>query len=96
MGWICDVTGTGTSTVSDVAKLYQYLKGKVTMDDCYVKAGNVVDSDSTIKVNDVAKLYQFIKGKINIFFFQYRNVENFVFLSQYEDNMCGYELPLAQ
>ena len=60
-----DVTGTGTSTVSDVAKLYQYLKGKVKMDDCYVKAGNVVDSDSTIKVNDVAKLYQFIKGKIN-------------------------------
>ena len=60
-----DVTGTGTSTVSDVAKLYQYLKGKVTMDDCYVKAGNVVDNDSTIKVNDVAKLYQFIKGKIS-------------------------------
>ena len=60
-----DVTGTGTSTVSDVAKLYQYMKGKVTMDECYIKAGNVVDSDSTIKVNDVAKLYQFIKGKIN-------------------------------
>ncbi|MBP3921203.1 MAG: Ig-like domain-containing protein [Bacilli bacterium] len=60
-----DVTGTGTSTVSDVAKLYQYMKGKVTMDECYIKAGNVVDSDSTIKVNDVAKLYQFIKGKIS-------------------------------
>lgn len=59
-----DVTGTGTSTVSDVAKLYQYLKGKITMDDFYVKAGNVVDSDDIIKVNDVAKLYQFIKGKI--------------------------------
>ena len=60
-----DVTGTGTSSVSDVAKLYQYLKGKITIDECYIKAGNVVDSDSTIKVNDVAKLYQFIKGKIS-------------------------------
>ncbi|MBO5183550.1 MAG: hypothetical protein J6B64_04025, partial [Bacilli bacterium] len=60
-----DVTGTGTSSVSDVAKLYQYMKGKITIDECYIKAGNVVDSDSTIKVNDVAKLYQFIKGKIS-------------------------------
>jgi hypothetical protein len=41
------------------------MKGKVTMDDCYVKAGNVVDNDNIIKVNDVAKLYQFIKGKIS-------------------------------
>ena len=60
-----DVTGTGTSTVSDVAKLYQYLKGKIEMDDCYKEAGNVVGTDETIKVNDVAKLYQFIKGKIS-------------------------------
>ena len=60
-----DVTGTGTSTVSDVAKLYQYLKKKITMEECYVEAGNVVDIDNEIKINDVAKLYQFIKGKIN-------------------------------
>ena len=60
-----DVTGTGTSSVSDVAKLYQYMREKITMEDCYIKAGNVVDSDSIIKVNDVAKLYQFIKGKID-------------------------------
>ena len=60
-----DVTGSGTSTVSDVAKLYQYLKGKITMNKEYVIAGNVVDSDDVIKINDVAKLYQFIKGKIS-------------------------------
>ena len=60
-----DVTGSGTSTVSDVAKLYQYLKGKITMDKEYVIAGNVVDTDDVIKINDVAKLYQFIKGKIS-------------------------------
>ena len=59
-----DVTGSGTSTVGDVAKLYQYLKGKITMDEVYKEAGNVVSSDNVIKINDVAKLYQFIKGKI--------------------------------
>ncbi len=60
-----DVTGSGSVSVSDVAKLYQYLKEKITMDDIYVQAGNVVSSDSVIKINDVAKLYQFVKHKIN-------------------------------
>jgi len=60
-----DVTGTGTSNVSDVAKLYQYLKGKIDIESCYIEAGNVVSDDSEIKINDVAMLYQFIKGKIN-------------------------------
>ena len=60
-----DVTGTGNSRVSDVAKLYQYLKGKIDMEEHYVLAGNVVDTDNEIKIGDVAKLYQFIKGKIS-------------------------------
>lgn len=60
-----DVTGTGTSSISDVAKLYQYLKKKIDMDECYKEAGNVVSIDNEIKINDVAKLYQFIKKKIN-------------------------------
>lgn len=59
-----DVVGNGKITVADVAKLYQYLRGKITMDDAYIKAGNVVSSDTVIKVNDVAKLYQYLKGKI--------------------------------
>lgn len=62
---IGDITGDGNSKVNDVAKLYQYLKGKITMDEYYIKAGNVVSSDKIIKINDVAKLYQFIKRKIN-------------------------------
>ncbi len=60
-----DVTGTGNSSVSDVAKLYQYLKRKIDMEEHYVLAGNVVDTDNEIKIGDVAKLYQFIKGKIS-------------------------------
>lgn len=60
-----DVTGTGLSNVSDVAKLYQYLKGKITMDYCFIEAGNVTGSTVEIKINDVAKLYQYIKGKVD-------------------------------
>ena len=48
-----------------MAKLYQYLKGKIDMEEHYVLAGNVVDTDNEIKIGDVAKLYQFIKGKIS-------------------------------
>ena len=60
-----DVTGTGTSSVSAVAKLYQYLKKKINMEDYFIEAGNVVNTDNEIRINDVAKLYQFIKGKLN-------------------------------
>ena len=60
-----DVIGNGKVTVADVAKAYQYVKGKISMDDVYVKAGNVVNSDTLVKINDVAKLYQFVKGKID-------------------------------
>ena len=59
-----DVTGTGEASVSDVAKLYQALKGKIEIEDCYKEAGNVYSDDNEIKINDVAKLYQFIKSKI--------------------------------
>ena len=60
-----DTTGDGKVSVGDVAKLYQYLKKKITMEDHFAIAGNVVDVDDEIKVGDVAKLYQFVKGKIN-------------------------------
>ena len=59
-----DVIGNGKVTVADVAKLYQFAKGKITLGEVFIKAGNVVSSDNVIKVNDVAKLYQFVKGKI--------------------------------
>ena len=60
-----DTTGDGVSSVTDVGKLYQYLKGKITMEDCYIEAGNVVGEEIEIKVSDVGKLYQYIKGKIS-------------------------------
>ena len=35
------------------------------MEDYFIEAGNVVDTDNEIKIGDVAKLYQFIKGKLD-------------------------------
>ena len=58
-----DVTGTGTINVSDVAKLYSYIKGKIEMDEVYQIAADVTNDDN-LRVNDVAKLYSYIKGKI--------------------------------
>ena len=60
-----DTTGDGKVSVGDVAKLYQYLKKKITMEEHFATAGNVVDVDDEIKVGDVAKLYQYVKGKIS-------------------------------
>lgn len=60
-----DTTGDGKVSVGDVAKLYQYLKKKITMEEHFVTAGNVVDVDNEIKVGDVAKLYQYVKGKLD-------------------------------
>lgn len=59
-----DVVGSGEINIASVAKLYQYLKGVITMDEAYVEAGDLVGSDG-IWINDVAKLYQYIKGTIS-------------------------------
>ncbi len=58
-----DVTGTGEVSISDVARLYQFYKKKIPMDQVYILAGDI-DNDGTVQVNDIAKLYQFYKKKI--------------------------------
>lgn len=60
-----DLNSDGIVNVADVSKLYQYLKKKITMDNIYIQAGNVVSPNSNvIDIGDVSKLYQFVKGKI--------------------------------
>ena len=58
-----DITGTGTINVSDVAKLYQYIKGTIDIEKEFILSSDVVH-DQKIKINDVAKLYQYIKKSI--------------------------------
>ena len=58
-----DITGDGKIDISDVAKLYQFFKGKIKMDLEYQNAGKIVNSKS-ITIADIAKLYQYVKGKV--------------------------------
>ncbi len=61
-----DVTGTGTVTAGDIAKIYQAVKGKITLDTVSTLAADVTH-DGKIAVNDVAKAYSYLKGKISSF-----------------------------
>ena len=59
-----DLIGNGEIGLGDVSKLYSYLKGKTSLANYFVEAGNVVDNDKDIKINDVAKLFRYVNGKI--------------------------------
>ena len=59
-----DINGDGKISVVDVGKLYQYFRKKITMEEYFIKASNIID-DNEIKITDVGKLYQFVKGKIS-------------------------------
>lgn len=58
-----DLNGDGQITINDVAKLYGYIKNKITLDETTMSAGELTD-DGSINVNDVAKLYGYVKGKV--------------------------------
>lgn len=60
-----DTNGDGKISVSDISKMYRYLKKKITFDEIFVKAGNV-NGDNHISVSDIAKLYKVLKGKMNL------------------------------
>lgn len=59
-----DVTGSGNVNIGDIAKLYQNVKGKITLTKSEEFSGDIVN-DNKIAINDVAKLYAYLKGRIN-------------------------------
>jgi hypothetical protein len=59
-----DVTGDGNINLSDISKIYNYYKGKTTLNDNFIKAAKVNDSDS-LSLSDISKLYNYYKDKIN-------------------------------
>lgn len=59
-----DVTGSGNVTAGDVAKLYQGVRNKITLDKVAILAGELT-FDEEIAVNDVAKLYAYLKKRID-------------------------------
>lgn len=59
-----DINGDGQLTITDVSKLFQYYRKKITMDNIYIHSGDII-SDNEIKLTDIAKLFQYIRGKIS-------------------------------
>ena len=59
-----DVTGDGTINLGDVSKLYNYHRGKITMDNYQIEAGKVTNN-SSVTLGDVSKLYNYFKGRIS-------------------------------
>lgn len=59
-----DISGDGVATVADYSKAYQYLKGRIDMEEHFVEAADVVKNDGDIAIADVSKIYQFIKKRI--------------------------------
>lgn len=59
-----DVNGDGCLSVSDISRLYKYLKKKIIIDECYQLSANV-NNDSNLSVSDVSKIYKVLKGKLN-------------------------------
>lgn len=58
-----DVTGSGSVTAGDIAKMYQSVKGKITLDEVALLASDVT-VNGKVEVNDVAKSYSYLKGKL--------------------------------
>lgn len=58
-----DITGTGTVTIGDVGRLYQYKRGKIQLNEEFILAGDVT-YNGKIDIGDVGRLYQFRRGRI--------------------------------
>ena len=59
-----DITGSGSVTAGDIAKMYQGVKGKITLDNTSILAGDVT-KNGKVEINDVAKAYSYLKGKLS-------------------------------
>jgi len=58
-----DVTGDGVISVTDVSKLFQYYRKKISMNKEYITAGDVI-IDEEIRLTDVTKLFQYVRKTI--------------------------------
>ena len=60
-----DINGKDGINNGDVAVLYNYLKGKTTLEKYQIAAGDIIN-DGNIKINDVSRLYRYYKGKVSV------------------------------
>ena len=60
-----DISGDGEITITDLAKMKQYLIGKLQLEQSYGKAGDI-NSDEKITITDLAKIKKAIIGLIKM------------------------------
>lgn len=63
-----DVTGDGNINFGDISKLYNYYKGKTTLESSYLEAGKVTNN-SKITFGDISKLYNYYKKRSALSYF---------------------------
>ena len=61
---IGDLNGDGKINVFDVSMLYNYVRGKTSLDKYTLKAA-AIRKQNQIKVADVSKLYSFVRDRIS-------------------------------
>ncbi len=61
-----DINGDGKISVTDMARLYRYMNGKVSLSACYRAAADVNRDGKEAKVTDMARLYNYLNGKASI------------------------------
>lgn len=59
-----DTTGDGVINLGDVSKMYNYYKGKPSLEGIYLEAAKVT-SGSTITFGDISKVYNYYKGNVS-------------------------------
>lgn len=61
-----DINGDGKISVTDMARLYRYMNGKVSLSACYRAAADANRDGKEAKVTDMARLYNYLNGKASI------------------------------
>jgi len=59
-----DINGDGKNNAHDISRLYKHIRGRISMDECFVRAADV-NGDSNANAHDISKMYRYIRGRIS-------------------------------
>ena len=59
-----DINGDGKNNAHDISRLYKQIRGRISMDECYIRASDV-NGDTKANAHDISKMYKYIRGRIS-------------------------------
>ena len=59
-----DINGDGRNNAHDISRLYKHIRGRINMDECYIRASDV-NGDTKANAHDISKMYKYIRGRIS-------------------------------